>query len=296
MRWGVRRYQNKDGTLTSAGKKRYASDNKEKPKSEQKPKELTLEEKKAQVLKSRSAKMLYENRKLFNYNEMRDQQQLLEMDAKVKSMIVAEPNKVKKFLTEAADYAKKVHDLATPVMDTITKANDLWSKLDPEAKATKAAKEQEELRLKRETANKMKAEKEKVNAETATESERTRQAAAEANKAESELNKKSTETGSMKWRITAKRTQSQDSTEYNKTQGNKTDSSSDDEPAWWISPNTQKSSKVDLSYLLGDTSNSGKSDYDKWINDESAYYVSNEAKTFVLDLGDLKVNSSKEDD
>ncbi len=26
MRWGVRRYQNKDGTLTNAGKKRYGDD------------------------------------------------------------------------------------------------------------------------------------------------------------------------------------------------------------------------------------------------------------------------------
>lgn len=30
MKWGVRRYQNKDGTLTEAGKKRYARDAKEK--------------------------------------------------------------------------------------------------------------------------------------------------------------------------------------------------------------------------------------------------------------------------
>ena len=26
MKWGVRRYQNKDGTLTTAGKKRYDKD------------------------------------------------------------------------------------------------------------------------------------------------------------------------------------------------------------------------------------------------------------------------------
>ena len=26
MKWGVRRYQNKDGSLTSAGKKRYSGD------------------------------------------------------------------------------------------------------------------------------------------------------------------------------------------------------------------------------------------------------------------------------
>lgn len=30
MKWGVRRYQNKDGTLTPAGKKRYADDNAQK--------------------------------------------------------------------------------------------------------------------------------------------------------------------------------------------------------------------------------------------------------------------------
>lgn len=27
MKWGVRRYQNKDGSLTNAGKKRYSEDN-----------------------------------------------------------------------------------------------------------------------------------------------------------------------------------------------------------------------------------------------------------------------------
>lgn len=30
MKWGVRRYQNKDGTLTPAGKRRYADDPKAK--------------------------------------------------------------------------------------------------------------------------------------------------------------------------------------------------------------------------------------------------------------------------
>ena len=34
MRWGVRRYQNKDGTLTKAGKKRYNNDAEEKSKVE----------------------------------------------------------------------------------------------------------------------------------------------------------------------------------------------------------------------------------------------------------------------
>ena len=34
QKWGVRRFQNKDGTLTSAGKRRYSSDNSESKKSD----------------------------------------------------------------------------------------------------------------------------------------------------------------------------------------------------------------------------------------------------------------------
>ena len=39
MRWGVRRYQNKDGTLTTAGKKRLSKD---KDKAEKKERKVTL--------------------------------------------------------------------------------------------------------------------------------------------------------------------------------------------------------------------------------------------------------------
>ena len=204
MRWGVRRYQNKNGTLTRAGRKRYANKDDEK--------ELTPEEKKAQVLNSRSAKELYKNRQLFNYDEMTNQKKLLDIDAQVKAMIVEEPNKVKKFLTEAADYAKKINDLASPTIDTISKATDLWKKMDPEAKARQAAKEQEEIRVKREAANKAEAEKKKVQAETNTENERTRKAKAEADQAEAEA-KKAAGAGTMKWR-TVKRGTKTSNTSY----------------------------------------------------------------------------------
>ena len=40
MKWGVRRYQNKDGTLTPSGKKRYSSKNKKKNVSEMTDQEL----------------------------------------------------------------------------------------------------------------------------------------------------------------------------------------------------------------------------------------------------------------
>ena len=72
MKWGRRRYQNKDGSLTNAGRKRYnkdseSSDNKESKlskrfKKKQPQPEETLEEKKARLLKSTDAAELYKNR------------------------------------------------------------------------------------------------------------------------------------------------------------------------------------------------------------------------------------------
>ena len=68
MKWGVRRFQNKDGSLTSAGKERYLnSDNKGKPDFS---KMSYKEEKK--YAKEQSVKMLKEFRKIYddymNYN------------------------------------------------------------------------------------------------------------------------------------------------------------------------------------------------------------------------------------
>ena len=45
MRWGVRRYQNKDGSLTSSGKKRYSDKNSSKEVSEHKKKSVAAESK-----------------------------------------------------------------------------------------------------------------------------------------------------------------------------------------------------------------------------------------------------------
>lgn len=45
MKWGVRRYQNKDGSLTAKGKKRYSSDNsKDNKKNDTKPKKKSVSE------------------------------------------------------------------------------------------------------------------------------------------------------------------------------------------------------------------------------------------------------------
>lgn len=62
MKWGQRRFQNKDGSLTPAGKKRYGDD---------KPEETT-EEKRARLLKSTNATELYKNRDLLTTAEINE--------------------------------------------------------------------------------------------------------------------------------------------------------------------------------------------------------------------------------
>lgn len=132
MRWGVRRYQNPDGSLTPAGKKRYAKAEAAKAKvkakdakakariakssEKEKTKETTTEEKKSAVLKSRSAKEVYKNRRLFNLKEMEETYKLLKYDTMVKDMIVKEPRKIDKFFDETViPWSKRINDLSANV-------------------------------------------------------------------------------------------------------------------------------------------------------------------------------------
>ena len=145
QRWGVRRYQNKDGTLTPEGKKRYAknrnqgtANTKAKTKAKEKPKELTPEEKKAKIVKDRSAKTFYENRKMFTYDETQAMRKLLQEDELIKKMIVEEPSKVKKFLDEVGDYAEKVKKIVVPVVDTLDKLSKLTGDSNTQESAGKS--------------------------------------------------------------------------------------------------------------------------------------------------------------
>lgn len=101
MKWGVRRYQNKDGTRTLAGKKRYA--NKDTPATE--PKAESREERKARVIASRSARELYKNADAFDTNELRAQYDRLRLEKDIKNL---DPVKVK----DGAYYIKKAVDLS----------------------------------------------------------------------------------------------------------------------------------------------------------------------------------------
>lgn len=134
QKWGIRRYQNPDGSLTSAGRKRYsdsggirgavskvknavtrrgssskAAAKKKQEEKEEKEKE-TLEQKKDRVLKSRSAKELYENADLFTTQELQSAYNRLSLERNISSLVPKDINKGKQFVDNAIKTAKTLND------------------------------------------------------------------------------------------------------------------------------------------------------------------------------------------
>lgn len=93
MKWGIRRYQNKDGSLTSAGKARYGDKpsfmKNKKPKVEKPPK--TDAEIKEEIMRNPTAKSIKEYRHLFTTSELKD----LSEREKAVSSIVSSQNVIK---------------------------------------------------------------------------------------------------------------------------------------------------------------------------------------------------------
>ena len=118
MKWGVRRYQNKDGSLTNAGKKHYDKETaklkaekkllKNKARTQKKMDKLTdlkkevddlkkadeaakagesREEKRKRLLESTDAKEIYENRDLLTTAEINDRINRIDTEAKLKNKI-----------------------------------------------------------------------------------------------------------------------------------------------------------------------------------------------------------------
>lgn len=119
MKWGVRRYQNADGTLTAKGRKRAAKLKKEydilthKPKTE----DESVETKKQKVLESRSAKELYKNADLFSYNELQNAYNRLSLERNIKQLIPKDVSTGEKIVNAYISAGRKMND----VMDVSTK-------------------------------------------------------------------------------------------------------------------------------------------------------------------------------
>lgn len=107
MRWGIRRFQRKDGSLTALGRRRRQSreDNDESKKSE------SLEQKKQRILNSHSAKKLYENKDLFDNDELQKAFIRLNTENNIKKLMASEEVGVgKRFVNKYVDKGKTIKD------------------------------------------------------------------------------------------------------------------------------------------------------------------------------------------
>jgi hypothetical protein len=115
MKWGIRRYQNKDGTLTPEGRKRYGDTDSSNE---------SVDAKKAQVLKSRSATELYKHADLFSDAELKQAYDRLNLEANIKRLAPAPVNRGEKFVKsvlQTSAFATKLIDDAAKTYGNIDK-------------------------------------------------------------------------------------------------------------------------------------------------------------------------------
>lgn len=149
MKWGFRRYQNPDGSLTDAGRKRYGSDSdsskksfmekradkkkakeaeakkqarleamrkgkeaKQKQAEEEAKKAAANEAKKKEVLASRSAKQLYENAHLFTNEELNGAFYRLTLERNIAQLAPKEVSKGQQFVDKMDRYMTNIDKLA----------------------------------------------------------------------------------------------------------------------------------------------------------------------------------------
>ena len=115
IKWGIRRYQNKDGTLTPEGRKRYGDTDSSNE---------SVDAKKARVLKSRSATELYKHADLFSDAELKQAYDRLNMEANIKRLAPAPVNRGEKFVKsvlQTSAFATKLIDDAAKTYGNIDK-------------------------------------------------------------------------------------------------------------------------------------------------------------------------------
>lgn len=149
MKWGVRRYQNKDGSLTPAGRKRYDQEMdklkgekrvlKNKERTNKKLAKLksakdevdelkkrvddeeTLEQKRERLLKSNDPKELYENKHLLTTAELNERINRIDTESRLQSKIVEEKKQT------GLDY---INDKMKSSTETINNAKNFFKSID----------------------------------------------------------------------------------------------------------------------------------------------------------------------
>lgn len=126
MRWGMRRYQNPDGSLTPAGRKRYMKNNRFRQKyhreqakrlEEERRRSETLQQRKARLMKSSDAEEIFKNKDLFTNEEIRNRIDRIKIENELASYIKHKPTRMDK-AKKAMDNAITIADKAGKFLDT----------------------------------------------------------------------------------------------------------------------------------------------------------------------------------
>lgn len=120
QRWGIRRFQNKDGSLTEAGKKRRGIDDSDDDDTE------STEAKRERLLKSTNASELYKNRNLLTTAELNERLNRIDTERRL-SEAAAKESKPKKTAIDRVNtilkYGNKINEIynftKTPVMKAL---------------------------------------------------------------------------------------------------------------------------------------------------------------------------------
>ena len=133
MKWGVRRYQNKDGSLTPEGRKRYGDGDIDSGNE-------SVDAKKARVLKSRSAVELYKHADLFSDAELKQAYERLNLEANIKRLAPAPVNRGEKFVKnvlQTSAFATKLIDDTAKTYGNIDKMMKISKGLPTDDKQAK---------------------------------------------------------------------------------------------------------------------------------------------------------------
>ena len=126
QRWGIRRYQNADGSLTPAGRKRYMKSYRFRQKylreqakrlEEERRRSETLQQRKARLMKSTDAEEIFKNKDLFTNEEIRNRIDRIKIENELASYIKHKPTKMDK-AKKAMDNAIVIADKAGKFLDT----------------------------------------------------------------------------------------------------------------------------------------------------------------------------------
>ena len=121
MKWGIRRFQKKDGSLTPEGKKRYDNDD-----------GVSIEERKRRIIDADDPALFYKNRAMFTPQEVKDAYMRFEFEKKIKDLQPKQVSKGQAFVDKYNKLGKNLNDVA----DTSIK---LWNNFAKIYNATPAA-------------------------------------------------------------------------------------------------------------------------------------------------------------